>query len=537
MPRHRLDSSVRFAVVLLSAALALPDTGWAAGPTQDDLDHAAAADDSWLMTNKSYDGLRYSTLDQINAKNVASLKEVCTYDSGSDAQAQSSPVLYENVLYLSIGPKTAAIDATTCKEVWHDDWVLKGKALSTVNRGVAIKDGKVVRGTPDGFLIALDMADGKLLWSKQITSAEESHYLSMPAMIVGDAVIYGTAGADWGGQGWIGAFKLDTGDEIWRFNVLPGPDDPAAKSWGSADAIAHGGGSFWTPVAIDRAKNQLFVPVGNPAPDFYGDARPGDNFNTNTLLVLDIATGKPLWKTQFVAHDTHDWDLSQTSPLLTGTVKGKERNVVVVSGKDGRLRIVDRDSHEILYDVVLSKQQNGDVPVTVEGVHVCPGLLGGQEWSSSAYDPVRHIAVSPMVDWCGTAYHDATPPVHKAGDHFYGGKLVQDPIAEAQGVLAAVDVSTGAVRWRMENPAPMLANVTATAGGVVFAGDLKGTLFAVSSDNGSVLLRHPLGSSAGGGMITYLAKGKQLLAVVSGPVSGFFPGGTGKTALTILALP
>ena len=168
-------------------------------------------------------------------------------------------------MYFTIGQTTVAINPTNCHQVWRHDWPLKGKALSNPNRGVAIKDGRVVRGTSDGFLIALDMADGKLHWERQITSAEEGHYLSMPAMIVDDAVIYGTAGADWGGRGWVGAFKLDDGTELWRFNPIPEPGEPGAETWGTPKALEHGGGSFWTSVSVDREKNLLFIAVGNPA--------------------------------------------------------------------------------------------------------------------------------------------------------------------------------------------------------------------------------------------------------------------------------
>jgi alcohol dehydrogenase (cytochrome c) len=489
------------------------------------------------MTNKSYDGHRFAMLDQIRPDNVAQLKEVCTFDSGVEAPAQSSPVLYEGRIYLSVGPATFAVDAANCREIWRHNWVLKGKALSNPNRGVAIKEGRVVRGTPDGFLIALDMTDGKLLWERQITSAEKGHYLSMPAMIADDAVIYGTAGADWGGRGWIGAFKLENGDELWRYHALPAPTDPEAKSWGTPEALEHGGGSFWTPVSVDREKNLVYVPVGNPAPDFFGDVRKGINLYTNSLVALDLKSGKPVWSKQFVPHDVHDWDLSQTSPLLTADFRGKLRNIVVVSGKDGRLRLADRDSREILADLAISKQENGDAPVTVEGTHICPGLLGGQEWSSSAYDPDRKIVISPMVNWCGTAHRAAEAPEPKAGEHYYGGKIDQDPIDQARGVLAGVDVTSGRLRWSTETEAPMLANVTVTASGVVLAGDLKGTLYAVNADDGMVLWRHPLGGSAGGGLFTYALNGKQYVAAVFGPVSAFFGGGKGTAKLVVLALP
>src|SRR5208282_3369009 len=166
-------------------------------------------------------------------------------------------------------------------------------------------------------------------------------------------------------------------------------------------------------------------------------------------------------------------------------------------------RAVDRDSSEVLYDLAISKQENADKAATTTPMHICPGLLGGQEWSSTAYDPKRGLTFSPMVDWCGTVSHQENLPAHKVGEHFYGGGIVQDPIDQARGVLAAVDVASGTLRWKFEAPGPMLANVTSTSGGLVFAGDLKGTLYAVDADSGAVVLRHQLPASAGGGLFTY----------------------------------
>ncbi len=394
---RKYHSPVRY-FTLLAVVFARGMTGpvQAAGPSQDELDRSAAMTDSWLMTNKSYDGHRYVALDQINTSNINQLKEACTYDSGVAGPTQSTPVLYEGRIYFSIGPTTVAIDAANCSEIWRSEWKLKGKALSNPNRGVAIKDGLAIRGTPEGYLIALDMANGNVLWERQITSAEKSHYLSMPAMIVEDTVIYGTAGADWGGRGWIGAFKLKDGEELWRFHALPQPGDPNAGTWGSPEALEHGGGSFWTPVSVDRERNLVYVPVGNPAPDFFGNVRKGINLYTNSLVALDLRSGKPVWWKQFVPHDIRDWDLTQTSPLITADFHGQSRKLVVVSAKDGRLRLVDRDSHEVLTDLAISKQENTDVTFGVEGTHICPGLLGGQEWSSSAFDPVRKFVFSPM---------------------------------------------------------------------------------------------------------------------------------------------
>jgi alcohol dehydrogenase (cytochrome c) len=293
-------------IVAATTLCGAPLQAAAPGPSQTELDNAGGATNNWLMTNKSYDGHRYVALDQITPQNVVQLKPVCSYDSGLPAQAQSTPLLYDGKIYFTAAQTTIAIDAKTCKQLWRHDWIVKGKALSTVNRGLAMKDGLLVRGTADGFLIALTMTDGKVVWQRQITSAKESHYLSMPPMIVGDRVIYGTAGADWGGQGWIGAFNLKDGAELWRYDVLPAAGTPEAATWGGAEALAHGGGSFWTPVSVDRSKNVVFIPIGNPAPDFYGESRPGDNLATNSAMALDIITGKLSGRNS----------LSRTTPMI-----------------------------------------------------------------------------------------------------------------------------------------------------------------------------------------------------------------------------
>lgn len=146
--------------------------------------------------------------------------------------------------------------------------------LSKANRGVALKDGRLIRGTPDGYLIALNMADGSLLWSRKIADAKSGQYLSAPPLIFEDRIIYGPAGADWGGKNWVGAFKLETGEPLWRFNLIPDDGEPGAGTWQNPAARAHGGGSIWTPLALNAQQGVLYVPAGNPSPDFYRAARP-----------------------------------------------------------------------------------------------------------------------------------------------------------------------------------------------------------------------------------------------------------------------
>jgi alcohol dehydrogenase (cytochrome c) len=407
--------------------------------------------------------------------------------------------------------------------------------LSPANRGVGIKDGIVVRGTADGYLIALTMDKGQLLWSRQIASAESSQYLSMPPLIFEDMVIYGPAGADWGAKNWVGAFKLQTGEPVWRFNLIPDDNEPGAESWKDPKARAHGGGSLWTPLSLDAERGILYLPVGNPAPDFYGAAREGDNLYTNSAVALNVRTGKLLWYRQFISNDVHDSDLSQVSPIFSGTVGGKSRRLMTVSGKDGLLHMLDRDTHETLYQLEITTRKNIDAQPTVAGVHRCPGLLGGMEWNGPAYDPLSKTLYVAAVDWCGTFTRTADAPEFTPFAHYYGGSVTPDPRDQSRGWLTAVDSTTGKVRWKKQWPTPLVAAVTATSGGVLFTGDLDNNFLVLDASNGNTLYKFNTGGSVGGGVLTYEIDGKQYVATTSGVVSGFF-GGSGTSAIIIFAL-
>jgi alcohol dehydrogenase (cytochrome c) len=506
----------------------------AKGPTHQELLRAGQDKQNWLYATKDYTGQRFVDLRQITPKNARDLRPVCIFRSEKAGTTQTNPLVYKGVIYATRDNATAAIDATNCRERWTHVWKETGNVLSPANRGVAIKDGRVVRGTADGHLIALDLERGQLLWSQKIADAKAGQYLSMPPLIFDDLVIYGPAGADWGAKNWIGAFKLTNGEQVWRFNLIPDDNEPGADSWKDASSRAHGGGSVWTPVSLDAKSGTLFVPVGNPAPDFYLDARPGANLYTNSLVALDIRTGKLIWYKQFGPGDQHDRDLSQVSPLLSATVKGKRRNLVTVTGKDGILRMVDRDTHEVLYQSPITTLT--DVVPTVAGAHGCPGLLGGMEWNGPAYSPTTNTLYVAAVDWCGTFVKDEKPPQWTEFAHHYGGKVNPDPREQAKGWLQAFDVSTGKLRWKQQWPTPLVAAVTVTSGGMLFTGDFNNDFLAIDAANGKTLYRFNTGGSIGGGVISYAIGDKQYVATTSGVVSGFF-GGRGTSAIVIFSLP
>jgi alcohol dehydrogenase (cytochrome c) len=506
------------------------------GPSADELLHAADDTAGWLYASKDYAGQRYVALDQINAANAGQLRAQCIFRSNNAGATQTSPLVYQGTLYLTIDRAIVAIDAATCRERWTYNWEAKGPALSTTNRGVALAQGRVIRGTADGWLIAVDMAKGNLLWSRKIADAKDSQYLSMPPLVVGNLILYGPAGADWGAKNWIGAFKLDSGEQVWRFNLIPDAKEAGADSWKNPQARDHGGGSLWTPLALDAAKGILYVPVGNPAPDFYREVRPGSNLYTDSVVALDVKTGKLLWYKQFRANDMHDWDLSQVSPLLTANVDGQPRDLLTVSGKDGLLRMLDRKTQKMLYEIPITTRANVDAEPSVDGQHICPGLLGGMEWNGPAYSPATNTLFVGTVDWCGTFTKTPQPPEYTQNAHYYGGAVTPDPREQSRGWLYALDPATGKERWKTQWPTPFVAGITATKGGVLFTGDLDNNFLAIDASTGKTLYTFNTGGSVGGGVITYAIDGKQYVATTSGVVSGFF-GGSGTSAVVVFALP
>lgn len=527
------------AAAIMSLALSSAATAQT-GPNQRELNEAAGSKDNWIHPNHDYAGTRFVDTKQITAANVANLRPVCMYQSKERVPAQTNPLVYDGVLYFTTTHYTVAIDATDCRLRWEYVWKPRGKEIFPPNRGAAIKDGKIVRGTPDGYLLALDSQTGSLAWAQQIADSKQGYFFSMPPLIYMDRIVIGTAGSEWAAKGWVGAFRLTDGAPIWKFSTIPDPGQPGSETWGKdPEIMAHGGGSVWTQLAFDLEKGEVYVPVGNPAPDFYDEARPGVNLYTSSVVALDVLTGKMKWYYQTVPHDVHDWDLPQVSPVFAITESGKKRNVLAASGKDGLLRLIDRDTHDVLYSVPFVTRENVDVPLG-DAVRVCPGVLGGAEWSGPAYNPVTNTLFEPANDWCSTIQKDKEPPKFDA-DFYLGGLPHFDPWDKAHGKLTAFDASTGNERWRYSASKPMLAGVTATSGGLIFTGETSGDVIALDADSGKLLYRFPVGGPVAGGVITYEIRGKQYVAAVSGFISKFFElGGAdegGTPTIILFSLP
>src|SRR5262245_7537990 len=515
------------------------------GPTQDELNAAHARTD-WLLPNHDYAGQRFVDLKQITRDNAAQLRPVCIYNSGELTRFPNNPLVYDGVMYITTGGVTVALDAATCAVRWRHDWKPKTKEAQftiggvTVNpyksQGAALKSGKLIRSTPDGHLIALDAATGKLVWEKLISSAEKYELVSMAPLIYEDLVIAGIGISEFGIKGWIGAFRLVDGESVWRFNTIPNADEPGAETWSDAAERQRGGGGVWVTPTLDREQGLLYVAVGNPVPDFFGDVRTGVNLYTAAMIVLDVRTGKLQWYKQFVPHDVHDWDLTVTGPLYTAPVGSERRMLVAVGGKDGLLRGVDRERREQLFEVPVTTRSNVDAEPTLEGAYTCPGVLGGLQWSSPAFSPGANLLFAPAVDWCGT-FKKADELRYIPGQLYMGGSYTYDPVEKSRGWLTAVNASMGAVAWRYESKRPLVAAVTATSSNLILTGELTGDFLLLDAQSGHVLYRFNTGGPITGGVITYAVQGKQYVAATSGSAAGFWRTPRAASTVIIFSLP
>jgi alcohol dehydrogenase (cytochrome c) len=520
--------------VLLVASSFLPAHAQP-GPTQAELNAAASNAADWLLSNHDYGGQRFVDLTEINRENAQTLRPVCVYQAADLRPFHTHPIVYRGVMYLTTPQATIALDAATCRVRWRHFWRPKARENWPQNRGVALKDGTVVRGTLDGYLLAFDAQTGDVLWERAAADAASGETFTMPPVIFEDLVIVGPAGNEVPVNGWVGAFRLKSGEPVWRFNTKPASGEPGAETWGAIDAKT-GGGAVWTPFSLDPAQGLVFVPVGNPAPDFWSEARPGANLYTNSLVVLDARTGKHVWHYQAGPHDLHDWDLTQVSPLFSAEVKGKRRPLVTVAGKDALLHVLDRESREHLYEVAVSRRENVELPITREGVHACPGPLGGVQWNGPAFSPRTNMLYVPSADWCGT-FKKAEVLMHQPPQNYMGGNWTPDPVEESRGWLTAIDASTGAIRWRYESRRPMLAAVTATSADLLFTGELEGDFLVLDARDGAVLYRFNTGGAINGGVVTYQVGGKQHVAVTSGSATRFWRTPLGSATVIIFAVP
>lgn len=487
---------------------------------------------NWLSYNANVNGERYAALAQINTANAAQLGEVCRLAVDDAGAFHSGLLQIDGVLYFTTASDTLAVDAADCNLRWRHHYEEQESGISAlrVNRGLAYANGRLFRGTLDGRLLALDAATGRVAWSYQIGDPQQGEFFAAAPQIYKGLVILGAAGGDWGIRGRLMAFDVVTGREVWTFHTIPRDGEPGAESWKDPNSARYGGGGTWTTYTLDMAAGELFVPVGNPAPDFLPEQRPGENLYTNSLVVLDAGTGRLKWYHQLISNDGLDLDLG-AAPLLYFNTTGER--MVVLGSKDGHLYGISRETHKLVYKTPVTTVRPPRAVPGTRSVEMCPGILGGVEWNGPALDKLHGQVVVGAVDWCSTITRDENFTFVPGQLNFGGTFKFQDP---ARGWIVAVDRDTGTEKWKFQAAAPQISGITPTAGGVVFAGDTAGNFTVLNSGDGKLLFKAETRGALAGGVITYMRNGRQFVAFTSGNVSRITFGAVGAPTLVIYAL-
>jgi alcohol dehydrogenase (cytochrome c) len=520
------------------------NTSTAVTPTPSQPLVATVADGDWPGYNRTLTSERFSPLNQITTANVASLKQVCAVDLGEAGNYQSGLVVAGNTLFSTTDTNTYAFDPATCQQKWkhHYEYTAPTGALK-VNRGVAYADGKVFRGVGAGVLIAIDANTGQQVWETKVADMAKGESVPAAPVAWDGKVFVGQAGGDMKGvRGRMMAFNQADGKQLWSFDLVP-LEGQGADTWPPNDpAHPRTGGATWTSYTLDPTTGLLYVPVGNAAPDFDIKARPGLNLYTNSIVILDARTGGFKEYYQLTPNDFHDWDVA-AAPALIKTSGGK--SLIVAGGKDGVLHAVDPSQKRELYKTPVTTIENAETPFSSEKeTHFCPGVQGGVEWNGPAFHPAANLIFINSIDWCySIRLRPESPPPGPPGTPYTGeadekepfGKV--DPKEKWKGWLTAVNADDGSVKWKYQSPTPLVAAVTTTASNLVFTGDLNGDVLAFDANDGRQLWKHSTGAPIGGGVITYLAGGKQYVAVAAGITSQSWKTSGSNAKVLVYALP
>jgi len=494
-----------------------------------------AAED-WPSYNRTLSSDRFSPLKQINTTNVGKLRVLCTYDVREFTSFESGLIMVNNALIGTTEHDTFSVNPATCAENWRTRESYTSGMLPAI-RGAAYLDGLLFRGTTDGRVLAYEFNTGKRIWETRIADHQLKESVPAAPIAYDGLVFVGNAGGDYkGGKGHMYALEAKSGKIVWEFFLAPKQEGDTVRgplgatpldvaTWQNAPGIPISGGGTWTSTTLDTKTGALYVPGGNPAPDFDVGVRPGGNLYTDSVVVLDAKTGNYRYHYKIVPKDWHDWDVSNP-PVPIQTRAGKQ--LLVVSVKNGYLHGFDLGNNQLLYRVPVDQIENADVPFTRERyVHFCPGASGGEEWNSPSYVPTTNLILTATVNWCASArLQDDKRLRDKPLGTLWAGQGTLNPFwwfgkrAQADGHWSgwvyATDADTGVWKWRVKSNYPIVAGWTPTAGGLLFFGDVGGNLYALDSSNGQKLWGQALDGALAGGVITYMANGAQKVAVAAG---------------------
>jgi len=516
--------------------------------------NADAEGGQWMTHSRTFNEQYFSPLDKINEKNVGNLGLAWFVDLPTNQNIETTPLMVDGALYLTLPwSKVMAVDARTGKQLWLYDPKVAGAwniniCCGVDNRGAAAWNGKIIYGTLDGRLIALDSKTGKPVWSIKSTPDERRYSITGAPRIANGKIFVGSAGGEFDARGYVDAYDVETGKRLWRFWTVPG--DPAAGFENKAMEMAAatwktpgwwktgGGGTVWDAITYDPATDLVIFGTGNGAPwdSVQRDPAGGDNLFMTSIVAVHAKDGSYAWHYQTTPWETWDYDTGQQLMLLDIDFDGARRHVVVQASKNGFFYVLDVATGKLLSakpftDVNWARgvdMQTGRpnvVPeartnVTNEVFNLTPGPAGAHAWQSMSYSPITKLVYIPATThWQLIGPLDARqkylaqyPDTRQS---FTGRLMAWDPVAQRE-------------VWRSEefiNPAggvQVTGGALATAGNLVFHGNLPKQEFAAyRATDGKRLWAFSTKTAVLAGGISYAVGGEQYVAVaVGGPMPG-----------------
>ena len=516
-----------------------------ANVTQAMLNNAASDNKNFLATNGNYGQTRFYPADQITTANVKKLKVAWIFQTDVRDTMETSPIIVNGVMFVTTAfDHLYALNAQTGEQLWHykhDMGPITVYCCGPNNRGAAVYGDKVYLATLDAKLDAIDAKTGKLVWSQQIADPSLGYSETMAPTAVDGKILIGTNGGEYGIRGFVKAFDASDGKLLWTFDTIP---ENSVGVWAEKDATGRDmhrdiaaekdqlakkgdpyktlGGGVWQNPAVDLTAKRIYFVVGNPSPDLDGALRPGDNLYTDSLVAVDLDTGKLACYFQYIAHDV--WDLDATSPTVLVNAHDKNSKTipaVLHAGKTGNIYVHDRKDCSLIRftDAMVSQKGMWTLPTATQpldanAARMFPGANGGVEWSPIATNPGLSLAYAINLEQEMT-YTIASSP-YPNGKLWLGGAFTNIPGGVQAGNVTAVDYNTGKVKWQVKTPQPMIGGILATAGGLVFTGEANGWFKAYDAKNGNILWKFHAGAGVNAPPSSYVAGGKQYIVVAAG---------------------
>lgn len=533
------------ALAALAAILTVPAFAWAQrggrGGTEapvtpvpfERIVNATDEPQNWFTYNGQNSSQRHSGLTQIAPENAEDLVLKWVFQSQSTEKHEVTPLVVDGVMYTIESPNgVVALNAETGAILWrynHTPHEAARNCCGRLSRGLAILDDKIFLAAFDARMIALDARTGQELWNTAAGDPTQAEAFTHAPLVVGDKVLAGTAGGEFGVRGWIAAFDVDTGEEVWRFYTVPGPGEPGNETWGG-DSWEHGGAPIWVTGSYDPELNLTYWGTGNPGPDWDGSVRPGDNLYSCSVIALNADTGELVWHYQFFPHNEFDWDATQTPVLVDMEFEGQMRKTMLFANRSGVYYVLDRETGEFLLgrSFVRTNWIDGFDPdgrprqvifPTPEGTQVFPGNQGGTNWYPPSYSPATGLVYIPAWENTASIYRTAEEPTEfHEGQTFAGPFPGRSNTGEEYSAVRALDPATGEKVWDYVQTAPSTeAGILTTASNLLFSGSRDGHFYALDARDGTVLWDiGNLGASVSAGPMSYAVNGEQFVAIQVG---------------------